>query len=175
LDLQRLVVGACGALGSDYDAIAAAIRSELRALLTMSRSYSTRIVGRHSRANAEPRAWLEQLDGTSPGSSTGPTPETASAAPASNGHRVSTWLEKSADPLRNDFQSRPSTGVLIMQPRDRRISQARLKRDDHWSRSGACSFGCRPVELPEMFHPIARAMPGFGVGSGSVVQQIRVE
>ena len=33
LDLQRFVVEACVALGSDYNAIAIAIRSELRTLL----------------------------------------------------------------------------------------------------------------------------------------------
>jgi len=99
LDLQRLVVGACGALGSDYDAIAAAIRSELRALLNdVPQLLDANLLDDTPAANAETRAWLEQLDGTSHGSSTGPTPETASAAPASNGHRVSTWLEKSADP-----------------------------------------------------------------------------
>ena len=34
LDLQRMVVEACEALGSDYEAIARAIRSELKALVT---------------------------------------------------------------------------------------------------------------------------------------------
>ncbi len=99
LDLQRLVVGACTALGSDYDAIAAAIRSELRALLNdVPQLLDANLLDDTPAANAETRAWLEHLDGTSADGTTIPAPDTANAGPASNGHRVSTWLEKSADP-----------------------------------------------------------------------------
>jgi type VI secretion system protein ImpA len=96
LDLQRLVVGACNALGSDYDAIAAAIRSELRALLNdVPQLLDINLLDDTPAANAETRAWLAQLEGTSAGES---APENASSGTASNGHRSSTWLEKAADP-----------------------------------------------------------------------------
>jgi len=97
LDLQRLVVGACNALGTDYDAIAAGIRSELRALLNdVPQLLDTNLLDDTPAANAETKAWLEQLEGTS---TAGPAPENANAGAASNGHRASTWLEKAADPF----------------------------------------------------------------------------
>jgi type VI secretion system protein ImpA len=99
LDLQRLVVGACSALGSDYDAIGAAIRSELRALLNdVPQLLDANLLDDTPAANADTRAWLEQLDGTSAAVATVPEPDTASTVLASNGHRSSTWLEKAADP-----------------------------------------------------------------------------
>lgn len=99
LDLQRLVVGACTALGSDYDAIAAAIRSELRALLNdVPQLLDANLLDDTPAANAETRAWLEQLDGTSAGVTTQAVPETVNAGSASNGHRSSSWLERAADP-----------------------------------------------------------------------------
>jgi type VI secretion system protein ImpA len=100
LDLQRLVVGACTALGSDYDAIAAAIRSELRALLNdVPQLLDANLLDDTPAANAETRAWLEQLDGTSAAASIpAAVRETVSVGSASNGHRSSSWLERAADP-----------------------------------------------------------------------------
>lgn len=99
LDLQRLVVGACTALGSDYDAIAAAIRSELRALLNdVPQLLDANLLDDTPAANAETRAWLEQLDGTSAGGEATPASENATTGSASNGHRASTWLERASDP-----------------------------------------------------------------------------
>jgi type VI secretion system protein ImpA len=99
LDLQRLVVGACTALGSDYDLIAAAIRSELRALLNdVPQLLDANLLDDTPAANAETRAWLEQLEGTSAAVPTQPVAETVNAGSASNGHRSSSWLERAADP-----------------------------------------------------------------------------
>jgi type VI secretion system protein ImpA len=98
LDLQRLVVGACTALGSDYDAIAAAIQSELRALLhDVPQLLDANLLDDTPAANAETKAWLEQLDGGTNGSSLTLVSD-GNPAPASNGHRSSSWLEKAADP-----------------------------------------------------------------------------
>jgi type VI secretion system protein ImpA len=95
LDLQRLVVGACSALGSDYDAIAAAIRSELRTLLNdVPQLLDSSLLDDTPVANAETRAWLAQMDQECSAGSTAPPSENANAT---NGHRVSSWLEKSAD------------------------------------------------------------------------------
>ncbi len=62
LDLQRFVVEACAALGSDYDAIAIAIRSELRALLRdRPQLLDATLTDETPAANAETQAWLREL------------------------------------------------------------------------------------------------------------------
>jgi type VI secretion system protein ImpA len=62
LDLQRLVVEACVALGKDYEAIAIAIRSELRALLSdLPQLLDTTLSDETPAANPETRAWLCEL------------------------------------------------------------------------------------------------------------------
>jgi type VI secretion system protein ImpA len=109
LDLQRLVVGACTALGEEYEPIAAAIRSELKALLQdVPQLLDATLLDDTPAANAETRAWLQQQLGAPPA----PTPVAAEsqpsaevAAPSANGQgsaqgaaHLSSWLEKSADP-----------------------------------------------------------------------------
>lgn len=95
LDLQRFVVEACAALGSDYDDIAKAIRSELRALvrdvpqiaeLTLSDDTPT--------ANAETKAWLKQLS-EEPEKAT--DPEKAVAEPVSDGAPGPGWGRRFVD------------------------------------------------------------------------------
>ncbi len=62
LDLQRLVVGACTALGEEYEPIAAAIRSELTALLRdLPQLLDATLLDDTPAANPETRAWLQQL------------------------------------------------------------------------------------------------------------------
>jgi type VI secretion system protein ImpA len=62
LDLQRLVVEACEALGSDHAPIAAAIRSELCALLNdVPELLDANLLDDTPAANSETRAWLEGL------------------------------------------------------------------------------------------------------------------
>jgi type VI secretion system protein ImpA len=62
LDLQRLVVTACTALGPDYSAIADAIRSDLRNLLTdIPQLLDANLLDETPAANAETRAWLKEL------------------------------------------------------------------------------------------------------------------
>lgn len=62
LDLQRFVVEACDAMGSEYEAIARAIRSELRALLTdIPELLDATLMDDTPAANAETRAWLKSL------------------------------------------------------------------------------------------------------------------
>ena len=59
LDLQRIVVEACEALGSEYEAIARAIRSELKALITdIPQLLDATLMDETPAANAETRAWL---------------------------------------------------------------------------------------------------------------------
>jgi type VI secretion system protein ImpA len=99
LDLQRLVVGACTALGEEYEPIAAAIRSELKALLSdMPQLLDAMLLDDTPAANGETRAWLQQLGAPAP-AATENTPA-AGAAVSTNGQgsaSTSSWLEKSAD------------------------------------------------------------------------------
>jgi type VI secretion system protein ImpA len=98
LDLQRLVVGACSALGDEYEPIAIAIRSELKALLSdVPQLLDATLLDDTPAANSETRGWLMQLMSPVPSSSQ-PAPEGQPAASSSNGHHPPpSWLEKSAD------------------------------------------------------------------------------
>jgi type VI secretion system protein ImpA len=96
LDLQRMVVGACTALGEEYTPIAAAIQSELKALLSdMPQLLNATLLDDTPAANAETRSWLEQLGG-SPAPAEHPEGEVA-AASTNGDHPLPSWLEKSAD------------------------------------------------------------------------------
>jgi type VI secretion system protein ImpA len=73
LDLQRLEIEACDALGSDYEAIARAIRSELKALVNdIPQLLDATLMDDTPAANAETRVWLKTL-------SQGPPPQAAPA------------------------------------------------------------------------------------------------
>jgi type VI secretion system protein ImpA len=62
LDLQRFVVEACAGLGDPYNAIAIAIRSELKALLRdMPLLRAATLMDDTAAANAETQAWLDEL------------------------------------------------------------------------------------------------------------------
>lgn len=62
LDLQRFVVEACDGLGGGYEAIARAIRSELKALVTdIPQLLDATLMDETPTANAETRAWLVTL------------------------------------------------------------------------------------------------------------------
>ncbi len=81
LDLQRMVVEACDALGSDYAAIARAIRSGLRALvIDIPQLLDATLMDDTPVANAETRAWLKSMSEETPiPSGTGATPAPASS------------------------------------------------------------------------------------------------
>jgi type VI secretion system protein ImpA len=65
LDLQRIEVAACDALGEEYHAIAAAIQSELRALLNdLPELLEATLLDETPAANPETRAWLESFRST---------------------------------------------------------------------------------------------------------------
>jgi type VI secretion system protein ImpA len=96
LDLQRLSVAACSALGTEYQAIATAIQSELRALLNdVPELLDATLLDDTPAANPETKAWLQHLQG----------PQQASVLPADDSHSVSsaglngtpTWLTQAAD------------------------------------------------------------------------------
>jgi type VI secretion system protein ImpA len=92
LDLQRLAVAACSALGSEYQPIANAIQSELRALLNdLPELLEATLLDDTPAANPETKAWLQHLQ--EPVASGG---ESNSMPPASlNG--TPSWLAQAAD------------------------------------------------------------------------------
>ena len=95
LDLQRLSVAACAALGPEYQPIATAIQSELRALLNdLPELLDATLLDDTPAANPETKAWLQGL-GT-PAPLPPPEEEATDEAPAhSNG--IPTWLASAAD------------------------------------------------------------------------------
>jgi len=96
LDLQRFVVEACAALGADYDAIAIAIRSELRALLRdLPKLLDATLADDTPAANPETRAWLTELL-TEPADAVAP----ANLPPrlARNGSHDGGWHKHFVDP-----------------------------------------------------------------------------
>ena len=83
LDMQRFVVEACDALGSGYEAIGRAIRSELKALVTdVPQLLDATLMDETPVANAETRAWLVSLTQAPPAT---PSPDGAAAKASSNG------------------------------------------------------------------------------------------
>jgi type VI secretion system protein ImpA len=94
LDLQRMVVDACEALGSDYEAIARGIRSELKALVTeIPQLLDATLMDDTPAANAETRGWLKSL--------IAPVvpPESAEQAPSGGDSGLaSSWPSQPTDP-----------------------------------------------------------------------------
>ena len=84
LDMQRFVVEACEGLGTDYEAIARAIRSELKALVTdIPQLLDATLMDETPAANAETRAWLVSLSQAP--AAAGSTDGAAAKAASSNG------------------------------------------------------------------------------------------
>ncbi|MDE3136166.1 MAG: type VI secretion system protein TssA [Acidobacteriota bacterium] len=101
LDLQRLVVEACEALGSDYAAIAAAIRSELAALLhDVPELLHANLLDDTPAANGETRAWLEGL--------LQPVAVAVAAAPASAPTAQPDGADPAADPAAEPVSAAPA-------------------------------------------------------------------
>jgi type VI secretion system protein ImpA len=94
LDMQRFVVEACEAMGSGYEAIARAIRSELKALVTdIPQLLDATLMDETPAANAETRAWLVSLS-QAPASA---TPADGAAHPASSNGLGSRWPGQPTD------------------------------------------------------------------------------
>ena len=96
LDLQRFVVEACAALGDDYNAIAIAIRSELKTLLRdLPKLMQATLSDDTAAANAETQKWLSEIiaepsNGTPSSASPGPSVMDDARAPG--------WQKKFVDP-----------------------------------------------------------------------------
>ena len=96
LDLQRFVVEACTALGNNYNAIAIAIRSELRTLLRdLPHLLDSALNDDTPAANAETQKWLRELL-----AEPADAPPLASAphGPATEDSRAPGWQKRFVDP-----------------------------------------------------------------------------
>ena len=104
LDLQRSVVEACEALGSDYEAIARAIRSELKALVTdIPQLLDATLMDDTPAANSETRAWLNSLSQGAPPQATAAEPSTTTTATADG--FASRWPGQPTDPYVTALQA----------------------------------------------------------------------
>ena len=117
LDLQRYVLAACKGLGGEYDAVARAIRSELRALLAdVPRLTTTTLMDDMPTANHETLQWLRDghflagADGGEPGSDSGDAEEVS--PPAARGAGAPDQAFQSA--LLEARAGRPQRGIEML-------------------------------------------------------------
>ena len=96
LDLQRLSVSACHALGPEYEPIAAAIQSQLRALLNdLPELLDATLLDDTPSANVETKAWLNSLQTPSP--LLHAEEGEAESAPPAHVNGAPSWLASSVD------------------------------------------------------------------------------
>ena len=131
LDMQRFVVEACDALGTGYEAIARAIRSELKALVTdIPQLLDATLMDETPVANAETRAWLVSL---SQAPAAAPSPDGAAAKASSNG-LGSRWPGQATDAYviamqaLRDGQERKAFEILQQDIARRRSGRERFRR-----------------------------------------------
>jgi len=131
LDMQRFVVEACDALGSGYEAIARAIKSELRALVTdIPQLLDATLMDETPAANAETRAWLVSL---SQAPAAAPPTDGAVAKVSSNG-LGSRWPGQATDAYvaamqaLRDGQERKAFEILQQDIGRRRSGRERFRR-----------------------------------------------
>lgn len=103
LDLQRLSVSACNALGDNYRAIATAITSELRSLLNdLPELLDATLLDDTPAANPETRMWLESLSTPPPPpvveSEEGVVEDGSANQPVPHANGAPRWLAPAMDP-----------------------------------------------------------------------------
>jgi len=97
LDLQRLAVAACSALGPEYQPIATAIQSELRALLNdLPQLLDAILLDDTPAANPETKAWLKHLS-EPPVHAPSPDENVSEDAPPPPLNGTPSWLAQAAD------------------------------------------------------------------------------
>jgi type VI secretion system protein ImpA len=96
LDLQRLSVAACTALGDEYQPIATAIQSELRALLNdVPELLDATLLDDTPAANVETKLWLHSL--SAPQQPAQPAEDESAASIPAYQNGTPTWLAPAAD------------------------------------------------------------------------------
>lgn len=139
LDLQRFVVEACAALGSDYNLVAKSIRSELRVLLRdLPQLLHTTLLDDTPVANAETQAWLRELMEEP---SIAPEPSSDGAQPAPRGQQEVGWKRQFVDSYQLASEAlRKGQGARALE-----ILHAEIERQ----RSGRGAF-LRKLQLVEL-------------------------
>ena len=144
LDLQRYAVRACESLGSDFDAVAMAIRSELKALLADYPDLVTSsLMDDTPAANAETQAWLTESILPPP-----PSP-TVQAEP----EPVEAPVLQAIEPPKLNGEKAPEVVELAMKAaRSGRVQEAieMLTREIGQERSGRGRF-TRQIQLANIF------------------------
>ncbi len=132
LDLQRFVVEACEALGSGYEAVARAIRSELKALVTdIPQLLDATLMDETPAANAETRAWLVSL---SQAPATPPSASDGAAHAASSNGLGTMWPGQPTDAYASalqalrDGQERKAFEILQQDIARKRSGRERFRR-----------------------------------------------
>ncbi len=153
LDLQRYVLTACDRLGSDYDAVGAAIRGELRTLLReLPDLPDLTLMDDAPTANRETRAWLES-DVVGSGDGDGPPERPARTTSAGSGGNA--VLERALARVR---AGEPQKGIELLMAQ---ANEEKSARAQFLSRSEAAAImidhRLKTVALPilrEMFEQI---------------------
>ena len=142
LDLHRFEVEACEALGSDYQAISRAIRSEIKALVTdIPELLDATLMDDTPAANAETRAWLKTLCQPPPvDPPADPAAAPAPASAASNGYSAR-WPGQPTDVYLTALQA-------LREGQERKAFEI-LQQDISRQRSGRERFR-RRMQLVEM-------------------------
>jgi len=153
LDLQRFVVEACDAMGSGYEAIARAIRSELKALIAdIPQLLDATLMDETPVANAETRAWLMSLNPSSSEPAAGAeAPLRASASSNGAGAR---WPGQATDAYASALQA-------LREGKERKAFEI-LQQDIAHKRSGRERFHrrmqlveiCASTNKPNVAQPI---------------------
>jgi len=153
LDLQRFVVEACDAMGSGYESIARAIRSELKALVTdIPQLLDATLMDETPAANAETRAWLMSLSqGSSEPAPAAEVPLRASASTNGAGPR---WPGQATDAYVSALQA-------LREGKERKAFEI-LQQDIAHKRSGRERFRrrmqlveiCASTNKPNVAQPI---------------------
>jgi type VI secretion system protein ImpA len=134
LDLQRFVVEACDALGGGYEAIARAIRSELKSLVTdIPQLLDATLMDETPAANAETRAWLVAIK-QGPAEQAAAPAEAPLRAPGSSNGAGSMWPGQPADAYASalqalrDGQERKAFEILQQDIARKRSGRERFRR-----------------------------------------------
>jgi type VI secretion system protein ImpA len=134
VDLQRYAVRACENLGSDYEPVAASIRSELKALLTdYPDLLNSSLMDDTPAANAETQTWLREnvLPPANPASSepqyVSATMESGSSSQSANGEKAPDVVELAMTAARAG-RVQEAIGILTREIGNERTGRGRFHR-----------------------------------------------
>ena len=135
LDLQRYVVRACESLGSDYEPVAAGVRSGLKGLLAdYPDLLNSSLMDDTPAANAETQTWLKESILPPPAAPAPSEPEFSPAAMSSSSASESTNGEKAADVIDLAMKAaragkvQEAIGILTREMNNERTGRGRFQR-----------------------------------------------